>query len=194
MGHRGRHYQEHDLDEELDDDDDDDDDEPEDELVADDLNEDCGSKNNDEIEISDHFCRRNNSRRHYNNHHHHNNSSRHSGPYDNFVLPGAVLPPPSSVSSSVETPLSSASSPSPPALSPNGNAMGRNNGVGCGSSSGGNSVVVGRKGLGGLPVKGHHHNIIGTASDNTNTTTPASEKLEPASIKRLLAAGPTSNV
>ena len=104
---------------------------------------DDGSKNHDEIEISDHFCRRNNSRRNY------VISNRHSGPYDNFVLPGAVLPPPSSVSSSVETPLSSASSPSPPALSPN----------------------AGR-----------------------NPMTDNSEKLEPASIKRLLAAGPTSNV
>merc|ERR1712211_166507 len=107
------------------------------------VEDDDASKNHDEIEISDHFCRRNNSRRNY---HHHN---RHSGPYDNSVLPGAVLPPPSSVSSSVETPLSSASSPSPPALSPN-------------------------------------------AGRNTNNVD--NEKLEPASIKRLLATGPTSNV
>ena len=117
-------------------------DEEEDDPEVPEMNDD-GSKNHDEIEISDHFCRRNNSRRNY------VISNRHSGPYDNFVLPGAVLPPPSSVSSSVETPLSSASSPSPPALSPN----------------------AGR-----------------------NPMTDNSEKLEPASIKRLLAAGPTSNV
>ena len=118
------------------------DEEEEDDPEVPEMNDD-GSKNHDEIEISDHFCLRNNSRRNY------VISNRHSGPYDNFVLPGAVLPPPSSVSSSVETPLSSASSPSPPALSPN----------------------AGR-----------------------NPMTDNSEKLEPASIKRLLAAGPTSNV
>jgi hypothetical protein len=93
--------------------------------------EEDGSQNHDEIEITDHFRRRGNSRRKF----------RDSGPYDNFVLPGSVLPP-SSVSSSVDTPLSSASSPSP-ASSPRQPEQGR---------------------------------------------------LEPASIKRLLAAGQTSNV
>lgn len=108
---------------------DEDEDEDEDEEEAD------GSKNNDEIEISDHFRRRGNSRRKYGQM---PAQKRDSGPYDNFVLPGAVLPPPSSVSSSVDTPLSS---PSPP-----------------------------------------QNNL------------ESEEKLEPASIKRLLAAGPTSNV
>lgn len=66
--------------------DDDDNNEEEDEV-------DLGS-NPDEIEISDHFCRRGNSRRKF----------RDSGPYENYV-------PPPSVSDSLETPVSSSPSP-----------------------------------------------------------------------------------
>merc|ERR1712029_122826 len=53
-----------------------------------------GTKNHDEIEISDHFRRRGNRRRKF---------KRDSGPYDNFTLPGAV-----SSSSSRNSPASTA--------------------------------------------------------------------------------------
>ena len=74
--------------EEYEDDEDDEIDEDLEELEQD------GTKNHDEIEISDHFRRRGNSRRKF---------KRDSGPYDNFTLPGAV-----SSSSSRNSPASTA--------------------------------------------------------------------------------------
>ena len=71
-------------------------DDDEDDEIDEDLEEleQDGTKNHDEIEISDHFRRRGNSRRKF---------KRDSGPYDNFTLPGAV-----SSSSSRNSPASTA--------------------------------------------------------------------------------------
>ena len=74
-------YDDEDLDDEIDED------------LDDEEEEEDGTKNHDEIEISDHFRRRGNSRRKF---------KRDSGPYDNFTLPGAV-----SSSSSRNSPASS---------------------------------------------------------------------------------------
>jgi len=119
-----------------------------DDVLDEDQDSEDRAQNHEEIEISDHFRRGSKFRPSANDHLKTGTPIGSSGAhFGDFALPGAILPPPSSVSSSVETPLSSSPASSPPAN----------------------------------PAAASKRNKI-------------AKDLEPASIKRLLAAGPTSNV
>merc|ERR1712156_1300704 len=174
----------------------------EEELDDDEIDGDQATKNHDEIEISDHFTRRSNRRsgRAIFSTGHTSSTQivkrsdqkhdRDSGPYDNFTLPGAVLQVPvvhhktTSVAVNAPAPQGSAAGSktkahhsssvsssvisSSPASSPGNNRISSPEVMG--SNPGPTKVQL-------VPHNSHHE-----------------EHLEPASIKRLLATGPTSNV
>ena len=139
-----------------------------------------GSKNHDEIEISDHFRRRGNKFR--------TDSSEEptAGPYDNFTLPGAVLQVPvvhhKTTSVAVNAPA------------PQGSAAGSKTKAHH-SSSVSSSVMLSSLGSNRICSP----EVMGSNPGPTKVqlvrhNSHHEEHLEPASIKRLLATGPTSNV